>query len=134
MARQAFVSFTFVKSSGGLFQWASTCRAIKETKGGLRPSEPLSHFVSSGRGLDALYIEVLHQAFDAEDDTVMTRFRSVMSVILVTRIPLSILTHSELRADNDPADLSLLSGINQPPYSHSSSSYLILRLFDRFGP
>jgi AAA ATPase domain len=113
-----------IESSGGLFQWASTaCRAIKETKGGLRPTERLSRFVSSGRGLDALYTEVLHQAFDAEDDTVMSRFRSVMGAILATRIPLSISTHSELRADDDPADLvelivqslgSLLSGINQP--------------------
>ncbi|KIM86900.1 hypothetical protein PILCRDRAFT_815342 [Piloderma croceum F 1598] len=113
-----------IESSGGLFQWASTaCRAIKETKGGLRPTERLSRFVSSGRGLDELYIEVLHQVFDAEDDTVMSRFRSVMGAILVTRIPLSISTHSELRADDDPADLvelivqslgSLLSGVNQP--------------------
>jgi hypothetical protein len=113
-----------IQSSGGLFQWASTaCRAIKETKGGLRPTERLSRFVSSGRGLDALYIEVLHQMFDAEDDTVMSRFRSVMGAILVTRIPLSMSTHSKLRADDDPADLvelivqslgSLLSGVNQP--------------------
>ena len=112
------------ESSGGLFQWASTaCKAIKETKGGLRPSERLSRFVSSGRGLDALYTEVLHLAFDAEDDTVMSRFRSVMGAILATMIPLSISTHSELRADDDPADLvelivqslgSLLSGVNQP--------------------
>ena len=113
-----------MQSSGGLFQRASTaCRAIKETKGGLRPTERLSRFVSSGRGLDALYVEVLRQAFDTEDDTVMSCFRSVMGAILVTKIPLSILTHSELRADDDPEDLvdlivqslgSLLSGVNRP--------------------
>jgi hypothetical protein len=111
-----------IKSSGGLFQWASTaCRAIKETKGGLRVTERLSRFVSSGRGLDALYIEVLHQAFDTEDDTVMSRFRSVMGAILVTKTHLSISTHSELQADDNPEDLvelivqslgSLLSGVN----------------------
>jgi hypothetical protein len=140
MARQAL---SRLLSSKAPVDCSNGHRQDVEIKGGLRPSEPLSRFVSPGRGLDALYIEVLHQAFDAEDDTVMTRFRSVMSAILVTGIPLSILTHSELRADNDPADLielivqplrSLLSGINQPPYSHSSSSCLIPRLFDRSGP
>jgi hypothetical protein len=112
-----------VQNSDGLFQWASTaCRAIKDRTGGLRPTERLSRFVSSARGLDALYSEVLGQTFNANDSTVMSRFKSVMGRILATKEPLSISAHSELRDDDDPPDLvelvvqflgSLLSGVNQ---------------------
>src|ERR1700679_2522085 len=112
-----------VQNSDGLFQWASTaCRAIKDRTGGLRPTERLSRFVSSARGLDALYSEVLGQTFNANDSTVMSRFKSVMGRILATKEPLSISAHSELRDDDDPPDLvelvvqflgSLLSGVSQ---------------------
>jgi hypothetical protein len=112
-----------VESSGGLFQWASTaCRAIKDGKRGLHPTERLSRFVSSARGLDGLYSEVLQQAFDAEDDTVMSRFKLLIGRILATKEPLSVSAHSELGDDDDPAGLvelilpalgSLLSGVNQ---------------------
>ncbi|KIM85063.1 hypothetical protein PILCRDRAFT_817902, partial [Piloderma croceum F 1598] len=117
-----------IESSDGLFQWASTaCRAIKETKGGLRPTERLSRFVSSGRGLDALYIEVLHQVFDAEDDIVMSRFRSVMGAILVTRIPLCMSTHSELSVNQPHIPIRALHAsffdfLTDP--SHSKSYYV----------
>jgi len=113
-----------VESSGGLFQWASTaCQAIKDSKRVFRPTERLSRFVSSARGLDALYSEVLHQAFDGEDDDAMSRFKLVMGRILATKEPLSMSAHSELRGDGEPADLvelilpllgSLLSGVDQP--------------------
>jgi len=113
-----------VESSGGLFQWASTaCQAIKDSKRVFRPTERLSRFVSSARGLDALYSEVLRQAFDGEDDDAMSRFKLVMGRILATKEPLSMSAHSELRGDGEPADLvelilpllgSLLSGVDQP--------------------
>ena len=61
-----------VESSGGLFQWASTaCQAIKDSRGVFRLTEHLSHFMSSAHRLDALYSEVLRQAFDGEDDDAM---------------------------------------------------------------
>ena len=112
-----------IESSGGLFQWAATaCRAIKDGKGGLRPTERLSRFVSSARGLDELYGEVLRQAFDPEDLTAISRFKSVIGRMMAVKEPLSISAHSELRDDGDPADLmelivpllgSLLSGVDQ---------------------
>jgi len=111
-----------VESSDGLFQWASTaCQAIKDSRG-LRATERLHRFVSSARGLDALYSEVLWQAFDGQDNDVMSRFKLVMGRILATKEPLSISAHSELRGDGEPADLvelilpllgSLLSGVDQ---------------------
>ena len=111
------------QSSDGLFRWASTaCRAIKDGTRGLHPTERLSRFMSSARRLDGLYSEVLHQVFDAEDDTVMSRFKFVMGKILVTKEPLSISAHSELRDDDGAAGLvklilpllgSLFSGVNQ---------------------
>jgi hypothetical protein len=113
-----------VNSSGGLFQWASTaCRGIQDGRGGLLPTECLSRYVSSTRGLDGLYCEILCQAFDEEDYTVMSRFKAVMGRIMVTKEPLSVSAHLDLRGDNDPADSvelilspleSLLSGVNQP--------------------
>jgi len=113
-----------VESSDGLFQWASTaCQAIKDSRGVFRPTERLSRFVLSARGLDALYSEVLRQAFDEEDGDAMSRFKLVMGRILTTKEPLSISAHSELRGDGEPADLvelilpllgSLLSGVDQP--------------------
>ena len=112
-----------VESSDGLFQWAFTaCRAVKDRKGGIRPAERLNLFVSSKQGLDGLYSKVLSQAFEAEDPTAMSRFKVVMGRILATKEPLSISAHSELRADDEPADLVelivqqlglLLSGVNQ---------------------
>ncbi|KAF8726639.1 hypothetical protein AX14_007619 [Amanita brunnescens Koide BX004] len=112
-----------VESSDGLFQWVSTaCQAIKDNKGALRQTERLSRFVSSARGLDALYSEVLRQAFDQQDDDSMSRFKLVMGRILAVKEPLSISAHSELRSDDEPADLvelilpllgSLLSGVDQ---------------------
>jgi hypothetical protein len=64
-----------IRSLGGLFQWASTaCRAIKYGRGGFRPTERLSRFVLSARGLDALYLEVLRQAFNAQHHTALSRF------------------------------------------------------------
>jgi NACHT domain len=112
-----------VESSDGLFQWASTaCRAIKFGEPGMRETERLTRFVSSERGLDGLYSEILSQAFNVENDTVMSRFKLVMGRILAAKEPLSISAHSELRDENDPADLvglivpqlgSLLSGVNQ---------------------
>jgi DNA polymerase III delta prime subunit len=112
-----------VESSGGLFQWASTaCQAIKDRRGVFPPTERLSRFVSSARGLDALYSEVLRQAFDGQDDDAMSRFKLVMGRILATKEPLSICAHSELRSDDEPANLvelilpllgSLLSGVEK---------------------
>jgi hypothetical protein len=112
-----------INSSDGLFQWASTaCRTIRDGRGGLRPTERLNRFVTWARGLDALYSEVLQQAFDVEDYVAMSRFKLVMGRILATKEPLSISAHSELRGDDEPADLvelivqllgSLLSGVNQ---------------------
>jgi hypothetical protein len=78
--------------------------------------------VSSARGLDGLYSEVLQQAFDAEDNTVMSRFKLLIGRILATKEPLSVSAHSELGDDDNPAGLvelilpalgSLLSGVNQ---------------------
>jgi hypothetical protein len=111
------------QSSGGLFQWASTaCRAVQEGKMGLQPTERLDRFVSSADGLDGLYLEILRQAFDEKDGTVMSRFRLVMGRLLATREPLSVSAHSELRGKDDSAGSveliltglgSLLSGVNQ---------------------
>jgi AAA ATPase domain len=111
------------ESSGGHFQWAFTaCRAIKDHRGALRPTERLSRFLSSARGLEELYSEVLGQAFDVEDFVSMSRFKLVMGRILATNEPLSISAHSELRDDDDPADLvelvvsllgSLMSGVDR---------------------
>jgi AAA ATPase domain len=112
-----------MQSSGGLFQWAATaCRAIKSERSSLHPTERFSCFVSTAHGLDELYSEVLHQAFNAENNTDMNRFKLVMGKILVTKEPLSVSAHSELWKDDDPAGLveiilpllgSLLSGVNQ---------------------
>ena len=111
------------ESSGGRFQWAFTaCCAIKDHRGALRPTECLSRFLSSVRGLDELYSEVLGQAFDIEDFVSMSRFKLVMGRILTTNELLSISAHSELQDDDDPADLvelvvsllgSLMRGVDQ---------------------
>jgi len=112
-----------INSSDGLFQWASTaCRAIKDGKRGLHPTERLSRFMLSACGLDGLYLEVLQQAFDEKDDIVMSRFKLLIGRMLATKEPLSVSAHSELGGDGDPAALvelilpalgSLLSGVNQ---------------------
>jgi len=112
-----------VEGSGGLFQWASTaCQAIRDnSRGAFRPTERLSRFMSSACGLDALYSEILHQAFGGQDDA-MSHFKLVMGRILAVKEPLSISAHSELRGDGEPADLMartllllrpLLSGVDQ---------------------
>jgi hypothetical protein len=58
----------------------------------------------------------------AKNDTDMHRFKLVMGKVLVTKEPLSVSAHSELRDDDGPAGLveiilpllgSLLSGVNQ---------------------
>jgi hypothetical protein len=112
-----------LKGSDGLFQWASTaCRAIKDGEGGLRPTELLTSFCSSTRGLDGLYFEVLSQSFNPNNAMVMARFKEVMGRILVTKEPLSVSAHSEMYCGSDDAELvtlitqsmgSLLSGVNQ---------------------
>jgi hypothetical protein len=86
-----------IQSAGGLFQWSAACRAIADGKLGLQPTECLARFVSSADGLDGLYLEVLPEAFDEKDGTVMSRFKLVMGRILATKEPLSISAHSELR-------------------------------------
>src|SRR6266576_2673764 len=110
-----------VESSEGLFQWASTaCQAIKEPAGVFPQTERLSSFVKpSARGLDALYSEVLRQAFHGRDDDAVSRCKLVMGWILATKEPLSISAHSELRGDNLvglilPQLGSFLSGVDQP--------------------
>jgi hypothetical protein len=94
----------------------------KVMSGGFRPTERLSRFVSSACGLDALYLEVLRQAFNAQDHTALSRFKLVIGRILATEEPLSISAHSERRGEHDPADLveliasllgTLLIGVNQ---------------------
>ena len=86
------------------------------------PTERLSHFISSAHGLDALYLAVLSQAFNGDDEVVMLCFQLVMSRVLATKEPLSISSHSELQGDGEPIDLveqivwlmgSLLSGVDQ---------------------
>jgi hypothetical protein len=112
-----------LKASDSLFQWASTaCLAIKGGAGGLSASEQLKAFVSAARGLDALYFQVLSHAFDVHNGMVLSRFRKVMGRILAAKEPLSMLCHSELRAEDDHRDIvglivrplgSLLSGVYQ---------------------
>jgi hypothetical protein len=112
-----------LKASDSLFQWASTaCLAIKGSTGGLSASEQLRAFISAARGLDGLYLQVLSQAFDVNNGTVLSRFRNVMGRILAAREPLSMMCHSELRAEDDHRDIvglivrplgSLLSGVHQ---------------------
>jgi hypothetical protein len=92
---------TLVLHADSELRWAfpvgiTACQAIVEAKMSLEPTECLSRFVSSVNRLDGLYIEVLHQAFDEKDDTVMSRFKLVMGRILATKKPLSICAHSEL--------------------------------------
>jgi hypothetical protein len=112
-----------LKASDGLFQWASTaCNAICDnTAGALLPAERLSHFLSA-QGLDALYSEVLSQAFNIEDETDMSRFQSVMGRVLTVKEPLSMMAHSKFHSQGEPANVtelvvqklgSLLSGVNQ---------------------
>jgi hypothetical protein len=128
-----------LEGSDGLFQWAFTaCCATKDSRGGLRPPERLKLFISSARGLDGLYSEVLRQAFDTSNATVMSCFRSVMGRILAAQEPLSASAHSELRCEGDPADLvelivqplgSLLTGVNQ---AHVPLRALHTSFFDFF--
>ena len=112
-----------LEGSDGLFQWASTaCQAIKDSKGGVRPTELLTRFCSLEHGLDGLYSEVLGQTFDANNAMVMSRFKLVMGRILEVKEPLSVSAHSKLCYGDDDTDLvalivqsmgSLLSGISQ---------------------
>jgi hypothetical protein len=133
-----------VESSDGLFQWAFTaCRAVKDHKGGIQLAECLNLFVSSKQGLDGLYSKVLGQAFEAHDPTAMSRFKVVMGRILATMEPLSISAHSELRADDEPADLVdliaqqlglLLSGVNQPDVPIQALHSSFFDFFERPKP
>jgi hypothetical protein len=76
----------------------------------------------SAHGLDALYLEVLKQAFNTDNATVMHCFRSVMGRVLAVKEPLSVQALTELHSDGELPkttkwvlqDLgSLLSGVNQ---------------------
>jgi NACHT domain len=112
-----------LKNSDGLFQWAFTaCSAIKGGRGALRPPERLRRFITSARGLDGLYSEILSQAFDPSDSQDMNRFTSIMGRILAAKEPLSVESLSKLRSDNEQPDIvelilrplaSLLSGVTQ---------------------
>jgi hypothetical protein len=112
-----------LKSSDGLFQWASAaCSAIKGGRGALRPTERLTRFITTERGLDGLYSEILSQGFDSSDSQDMDRFKLIMGRILAAKEPLSVVSLSELHSDNEPSDLvklvtqplaSLLSGVTQ---------------------
>jgi hypothetical protein len=79
-------------------------------------AERLRRFMSSTRGLDGLYSEVLQQAFDAEDNTVMSRFTLLIGRILATKEPLSVSAHSALGGEDDPvgfAELILPVGLSK---------------------
>ena len=109
-----------VESSEGLFQWASTaCQAIKDPAGVFPQTERLSSLVKpSARGLDALYSEVLRQAFHGRGDDVVSRCKLVMGWILAAKEPLSMSAHSKLRGDHMvelilPQLGSFLSGVDQ---------------------
>jgi hypothetical protein len=112
-----------LQSSDGLFQWASTaCSAIKEGKGALHPTERLTRFIASARGLDGLYSEILGQAFDSSDSEDMFRFTSIMGRVLAAKEPLSVTSLSQLHSENEQLDIvelvmrplaSLLSGVTR---------------------
>jgi hypothetical protein len=70
--------------------------------------------------LDQLYSEILNRNFNTEIVTFMQRFKSVMSMVLAAREPLSISSLKMLRYEEDSADVvesiirplgSLLAGI-----------------------
>jgi AAA ATPase domain len=119
-----------VEKSEGLFQWAFTaCHFIRgKGKGGLNPAERLSMLVTStfknnqSDHMDQLYLRILSQIFDAEDNVVMERFRSVLGNVLIIKDSLSISALKSLCYTDESADIvdlilqplgSLLSGITQ---------------------
>ena len=123
-----------VEGSEGHFQWASTaCRAIKDPKGVLPPTERLSNFIKpSASKLDGLYLEVLCQVFHGRDSDAVSLCKLVMGWILATKEPLSISAHSELRGDNLVESIlpqlgSFLSGVDQ---QHSPIRPLHASFFD----
>jgi hypothetical protein len=112
-----------LEGSDGLFQCASTAyRAIKDGQAGLLPTELLTWFCSSIRGLDGLYLQVLSSSFDQNDAIVMSRFKLVMGRILLAKEPLSISAHLYMFCASDDAKFvssvtqsmgSLLGGVHQ---------------------
>ncbi|CCA71732.1 hypothetical protein PIIN_05667 [Serendipita indica DSM 11827] len=83
-----------IQYSGGLFIWAATfCRAFRRSDLAVRLLENFSHSQVADP-LDALYLEVLHQALvdkRAEDD-----FQKVLQVVVSVFQPISINTISAL--------------------------------------
>ncbi|KAI0310037.1 hypothetical protein OF83DRAFT_1071175 [Amylostereum chailletii] len=83
------------EKSEGLFQWAFTaCETLLPPTGGLTVKERFRRLLRAidHRGLqsiDALYSGILQQAFDPNDDDVMSRFRSVMAQVFSASEPLS---------------------------------------------
>ena len=99
---------TLVEVADELFIWASTaCRFIKgESEGGGRsPAERMQLLISDGpqklKRIDDLYLKVLRSAFNQDDPVVMNRFRSVMSIILAAKVPLSVIALNDLFEDDD---------------------------------
>jgi hypothetical protein len=100
----------------------------RKGKGGLNPAERLSMLVTSTfknnqlDHMDQLYLRILSQIFDAEDNVVMERFQSVLGRVLIIKDPLSISVLKSLCYTDESADIvdlilqplgSLLSGITQ---------------------
>lgn len=112
-----------LERSGRLFQWAFTaCLAIKDGDYGLHPTERFRRVLSSTRGLDGLYSEILSQAINSHDPLIMSRFKLIMGRILAAREPLSVSAHAKLYSQDDAAGFlkiilrplgSLLSGCTQ---------------------
>jgi hypothetical protein len=116
-----------VDKSECLFQWAFTaCQFVKGNgKGGLNPAEQLDMLVSSvpqnnqSNHLDQLYLKILAQIFDSDNDLVMARFRSILGRILAVQEPLCISALRELHCGEDSFVVdsiirplgSLLSGV-----------------------
>ncbi|KZP05641.1 WD40 repeat-like protein [Athelia psychrophila] len=94
-----------VNASGHLFQWAATaCRAILVGLRGYLPAERLENIIKDGRGLDNLYIEILSQTFDINDERVMSRFKRIFGGILVAKEPLSMQAHAALQHIGEDED------------------------------
>jgi hypothetical protein len=97
-----------VDSAGDIFIWASTaCRFIKGDGegGGRSPGERMKLLLSDEpqklRRIDDLYLKVLRSVFNQDDSVVMSRFRSVMGVILAAKVPLSVIALNDLFEDDD---------------------------------
>ncbi|KAH7923669.1 WD40 repeat-like protein [Leucogyrophana mollusca] len=101
-----------VDNSGGLFQWASTaCQFVKGNRENNRdPSEQLNAILHAGSpttssgSLDRLYHDLLSHLFNTRDQSCMTRFRSVMGLVLAVREPLSVSALRTLYRDPQAAE------------------------------